>query len=210
MRALRRGLAGSAESFPQDVQELQYYFQPAQPGQPVRAVPGAGLDVPIWLLGSSLFSAQLAAQLGLPFAFASHYAPDDLQRALEIYRRTFKPSAALERPHAMAGIGVFAADSDAGARRLFTSAQLQFLNLMRGRPGPLNPPVDDIEALWTPLEKARIQHSLSCSVVGSPETVARGLREFVDDTGVDELIVTAQIYDHAARVRSFEIVAQAF
>lgn len=209
MRALRRGLAGSAESFPQDVQELQYYFQPAQPGQPVQAVPGAGLEVPIWILGSSLFGAQLAAQLGLPYAFASHFAPDELQRALAVYRRTFRPSAALERPYAMAALGVFAADTEVEAQRLFSSAQQQFLYLMRGRPGPLRPPVDDMDALWTPLERARIQHSLSCSAVGDPEQVRRGMRAFVEETGVDELIITAQIFDHAARLRSFEIAAAA-
>lgn len=208
MRALRRDLT-SADTFPRDVQELQHYFEPAQPGQAVQAVPGAGLDVPIWILGSSLFGAQLAAQLGLPYAFASHFAPDELHRALDIYRRTFRPSAALEQPYAAAAMGVFAADDEGVARRLFTSAQQQFLYLMRGRPGPLQPPVEDMDALWTPLERMRIQHTFSCSAVGNPEQVRSGMRKFIEETGVDELIITAQIFDHAARVRSFEIAAAA-
>jgi luciferase family oxidoreductase group 1 len=206
MRALRRGL-NSADTFPQDVQELQYYFQPAQPGQAVQAVPGAGLEVPVWILGSSLFGAQLAAQLGLPYAFASHFAPDELQRALDVYRRTFRPSAVLEKPYAMAAMGVFAADTEAEARRLFTSAQQQFLYLMRGKAGPLRPPVDDMDALWTPLERMRIEHTFACSAVGDAEQVRSGMRAFIEETGVDELMITAQIFDHAARVRSFEIAA---
>lgn len=207
-RALRRSMAGSDDSFPQDVLELQSYFQPAVPGQAVRAVPGAGLNVPLWLLGSSLFSAQLAAQMGLPFAFASHFAPDYLMRALEIYRTTFRPSAQLAEPYAMAGLNVFAAASDDEARRLFTSLQQQFINLRRGTPGPLPPPRDSMDGLWSAAEQQMVEHSLAFAVVGSPATVARGLTDFIAATGVDELMVTGQIFDHQARLRSFEIVAE--
>jgi luciferase family oxidoreductase group 1 len=206
-RALRRGALNSADTFPQDVQELQAYFHPVVPGQVVQAVPGGGLAVPIWLLGSSLFSAQLAAALGLPFAFASHFAPDHLDQALAIYRHDFQPSAALDKPYAMAAIGVIAADTDAEARRLMTSLQQNFLNLRRGTPGPLPPPVDSMDALWSPGEKAGVEHTFSEAVAGSPETVKRGLAAFLQRTKVDELMVTAAIYDHAARVKSFEIVA---
>jgi luciferase family oxidoreductase group 1 len=206
-RALRRHLGDSGESFPQDVLELQSYFQPAEPGQAVRAVPGAGLDVPIWLLGSSLFSAQLAAELGLPFAFASHFAPAYMQSALQLYRARFKPSPSLERPYAMIGVNLFAADTDAEAKRLFTSVQQQFLNLVRGMPGQLNPPVDSMEGLWLPEEKAHIERSLACSAVGSPGAVREGLRRILAETGADELMLTALMYDHAARLHSFEIAA---
>lgn len=207
VQALRRDPAAGAESFPQDVQELQAYFQNAVPGQRVRAVPGEGLNVPIWLLGSSLYSAQLAAALGLPFAFASHFAPDDLIRALDIYRARFQPSEALSKPYAMAALNAVAADTDAEARRLLTSVQQQFLSLRRGNPGQLPPPVDDIHALASPAELAGADHMLSCAVVGSPETVRDGLDAFIARTGVDEVMVTAHIYDHDARLRSFEIVA---
>jgi luciferase family oxidoreductase group 1 len=207
-RALRRNLQDSPDTFPEDVLELQAYFEPATPGQAVQAVPGAGLKVPLWLLGSSLFSAQLAAKLGLPFAFASHFAPTYLQQALHIYRSQFTPSATLERPYAMVAVNVFAADSECEALRLFTSLQQQFLNLIRGTPGQLRPPVDDMTPLWSPPEQARVDHSLACSIVGEPEAVSDGLNRLVDETGADELIVTAQIYDHAARLRSFEIVAE--
>jgi luciferase family oxidoreductase group 1 len=198
----------SADTFPEDVVELQAYFKTAAPDQAVRAVPGAGADVPIWLLGSSLFSAQLAAALGLPFAFASHFAPDDLEAALALYRRQFRPSENLAKPHAMAAIGVFAADTDEAAARLVTSQQLNFLNLRRGRPGPLPPPVDTLEGRWTPAEKAMVAHAFREGVVGSRETVRRGIEAFLRRTAVDELMITAAIYDHAARVRSFEIVAE--
>jgi len=207
-RALRRSMGDSGDSFPQDVLELQSYFRPAQPGQAVRAVPGAGLDVPIWLLGSSLFSAQLAAELGLPFAFASHFAPAYLQSAIDIYRSRFKPSAQLQRPYVAVGVNLFAADDDATARRLFTSLQQQFVNLVRGVPGQLSPPVDSMEGLWSPDEKSHIDRSLSCSAVGSPETVAAQLRAIEESTGADELMLTALMYDHAARLHSFEIAAQ--
>jgi len=207
-RALRRHLGDSGESFPQDVLELLSYFQPAQPQQAVRAVPGAGLDVPIWLLGSSLFSAQLAAELGLPFAFASHFAPAYMQSAIDLYRTRFKPSAALDRPYVMIGVNLFAADDDATAKRLFTSLQQQFLNLVRGMPGQLSPPVDGMEGLWAPDEKSHIDRSLACSAVGSPQTVATQLRAIRERTGADELMLTALIHDHAARLHSFEIAAK--
>jgi luciferase family oxidoreductase group 1 len=207
-RALRRERINSADFFPQDLLELQSYFGPVEPGQTVQAVPGAGLKVPIWLLGSSLFSAQLAALLGLPYAFASHFAPTDMMAALNLYRNEFKPSESLERPYTMAGINVFAASGDAEAARLFTSLQQQFVNLRRGVPGPLNPPVDTMEGRWSAFEKAGVEQALRESVVGSPETVRQGLESFLDRTGVDEVLVTASIFDHALRLRSFEIVAE--
>ncbi|MEO7415156.1 MAG: LLM class flavin-dependent oxidoreductase [Opitutaceae bacterium] len=206
-RALRRGHLNSADTFPQDVQELQSYFRPAQSGQAVRAVPGAGLPVPIWLLGSSLFSAQLAAALGLPYVFASHFAPDHLDEALTLYREGFRSSEALQQPYAMAAIGVCAAATDAEATRLFTSLQQNFLNLRRGTPGPLPPPVDSMEGRWSPVERVGIQHAFREAVVGSPETVQRGIEAFLLRTRVDELMITAAIFDHAARLRSFELVA---
>lgn len=203
--ALRRG--ESADAFPQDVKELQMYFRPAEPGQPVRAVPGAGLEVPIWILGSSLFGAQLAAAYGLPFAFASHFAPDHLLEALKLYRAGFRPSKQLEKPYAMIGLNVFAADTDAEAARLFTSLQQAILNLRRGNPGELLPPVDTLGAEWSPWEIAAIDQMISYSVVGSPATVRKGLERVLEETQADEIMITAQIYDHAARLRSFEIVA---
>jgi luciferase family oxidoreductase group 1 len=206
-RALRRGSNLDADSFPDDVMELQAYFREPAAGQLIRAVPGAGLKVPIWLLGSSLFSAQLAAALGLPFAFASHFAPDLLHDALQLYRAQFKPSASLAAPYAMAGISVFAADTEAEARRLFTSLQMQWVNLRRGRPGPLNPPVDSLDDFWSRAERAGVEHALRYAIVGAPEAVGRGLQAFASDTGADELMITAQIHDHVARLRSYEIVA---
>ncbi|MGK3991358.1 LLM class flavin-dependent oxidoreductase [Sorangium sp. So ce136] len=207
-RALRRNLAGDVDGFPQDVLELMGYFRPAEPGQPVRAVPGAGLDVPIWILGSSLFGAQLAAALGLPYAFASHFAPGQLMQAIALYRREFRPSAQLAQPRLMLGFNVFAADTDEEARLLWSSLQQAFINLRRGRPGPLPPPVEGFERELGPMERAGLEQALSCSAVGSPETVRRGLEAFIERTRADELMVTSQIFDHAARVRSFEITAQ--
>ena len=207
-RALRRGKADTSDHFPQDVVELQNYFRATQPGQVVQAVPGAGLDVPIWLLGSSLFSAQLAAQLGLPFAFASHFAPDHLMEALDVYRSGFCPSAVLAQPYAMAAIGVYAADTDHAAARLFTSLQQSFLHLRRGVPGQLPPPVDDMRTVWSLLESRMVNHAFREAVVGAPPTIKSGLAAFIQRTGVDELMVTSAIYDHAARRRSFELVAQ--
>ena len=206
-RALRRNLAGAVDDFPRDVSELLSYFAPARPGQLVRAVPGEGLRVPVWLLGSSLYGAQLAALLGLPFAFASHFAPDYLTEALDIYRREFRPSEALEAPYAMPCVNVIAADTDEEARRLFTSLEQAFINLRRGRPGPLPPPADPAEGHWSEVERAGVSRALRRSAVGSPETVRRWLNAFVKETQADEIMLTAQIYDRAARLRSFEIVA---
>jgi luciferase family oxidoreductase group 1 len=207
-RALRRGSKSTDEEFPSDVKELQSYFEPAEEGQQIRAVPGAGLRVPIWLLGSSLFSAQLAAMMGLPFAFASHFAPADLIQALALYRRRFTRSKELERPYAIVGVNVIAADTDAEARRLFTSHQQAFTLLRRGMPGQIPPPIDDIEKYWTPAEKTMASQSLACSFVGSSMTVERGLSEFIEATKADELMVTGIIYDQGARLRSFEIAAE--
>jgi luciferase family oxidoreductase group 1 len=208
-RALRRGQVETADTFPRDVMELQAFFQPATVGQPLRAVPGAGLSVPIWLLGSSLFSAQLAAALGLPFAFASHFAPDLLGQALEVYRGEFRPSASLKKPYAMAAIAVYASETDAQAQRLFTSLQQSFVNLRRGTPSQLPRPVDSMEGHWTDFEKIGVTQAFREAVVGSPETVRRGISDFVRRTSVDELMVTAAIFEHEARLRSFEIIAQA-
>jgi luciferase family oxidoreductase group 1 len=207
-RALRRDVATSAEQFPQDVQELLSYFAPPQPRQRIRAVPGAGLDVPVWLLGSSLFSAQLAAMLGLPFAFASHFAPDDMLQALDLYRGRFEPSQYLDRPHAMLAANVLAADTDAQARRQFTSQQQSFINLRRGMPGQVPPPIDDMDAYWSPAEKAMVDRSLAVSFVGSSQTVERQLGAFLDATRPDELMITAHISDQAARLRSIERIAE--
>lgn len=205
--ALRRG-PESAERFPQDVLELQSLLGPEQPGQQIRAVPGVGTEVPLWILGSSLFGAQLAAALGLPFAFASHFAPGSLIPALEIYRERFQPSAQLERPYAMVGANVVVADSDAEATCLFTTIQQQFAHLQRGDPGRLRPPVDDIDAYWTPQEKLRAQHMLACSFVGDPGTVRAGLARFLEQTQADEIMVAAPIYHHPARLASFRLLAE--
>src|SRR5688572_11481581 len=209
-RALRRNLGSSGDTFPQDLAELMGYLGPAAPGQAVRAIPGQGTNVPIYLLGSSDFSAQLAARLGLPFAFASHFAPDYIDVALELYREQFRPSDQLARPYAMVGVNVIAADTDAAARRLFTSLQQQFLNLIRGTPGEVPPPVDSMHGRWLPHEQAQVEHMTHFSVVGSVTTVRDGLARLLDRTGADELILTAQIHDHAARLRSFELAAEAF
>ena len=206
LRALRRDPA-SAEHFPQDVLELQSFLGPVQPGQAVQAVPGGGLEVPIWILGSSLFGAQLAGMLGLPYAFASHFAPDALVPALAAYRAHFKPSRQLDRPHAMVGVNVIAADTDATGRRLFTSIQQSFTNLFRGTRGQLQPPIDDIDAYWSPGERAQASDMLACSFVGSAATVRQGLARFIVETGADELMVASAIHDPAARIRSYEILA---
>ncbi len=207
LRALRRD-PRIAENFPQDVMELQALLGPVQPGQIVRAVPGADTNVPLWILGSSLFGAQLAAALGLPYAFASHFAPDALMPALQVYRETFQPSAQLDRPYAMVACNVIAADTDAEARRLFTSSQQAFTNMMRGTRGRLQPPIDDIETYWTPPEKAQASRMLACAFVGAPATIQPELQRFLAETAADELIVAAAIYDHEARVRSYEILAE--
>ena len=206
LRALRRA-PGAADSFPQDVIELMGWFSAPRPGQPVQAVPGAGLDVPIWILGSSLFGAELAAALGLPYAFASHFAPAAMTEALAHYRTSFRPSDRLERPYAMVGVNVFAAATDAEARRLFTSLQQAFINLRRGHPGPLPRPDERLEDRLSPADRHLIAEMLSQTIVGAPDTVRDGLLAFAERTGADELMLTSQIYDHSARLQSFEIVA---
>ena len=205
-RALRRDWS-DPDQFPRDVLELQALLGPVQPDQAIVAVPGAGSQVPLWILGSSLYGAQLAAALGLPYAFASHFAPDALLAALAEYRNRFQPSAQLERPYAMAGVNVFAADADREAQRLFTSAQQQFTNMVRNRRGKLQPPLEDIESYWTPPEKAHVSAMLKYSFLGSAATVRRGLEEFAGRTAVDELMVVSAIFDHAARLRSYELLA---
>ncbi len=206
--ALRRDRMGTANDFPRDVVELQAYFSDPEPDQAVRAVPGAGLRVPIWLLGSSLFSAQLAAYLGLPYAFASHFAPDHLLSALEAYRTGFRPSDHLERPYAMVGVNVVAADTDEEAEHLFTSMQVRSTDMMRGKRDPIGPPIDDIESYWLPHEKPAVEHKLTHAYVGSAETVNQGLAQLVRETGADELISTVWIYDPDACSRSLEILAE--
>jgi luciferase family oxidoreductase group 1 len=206
-RALRRDWSNPDE-FPQDVLELQALLGPVEPGQAIVAVPGADSRVPLWILGSSLYGAQLAAALGLPYAFASHFAPDALLPALAAYRNGFRPSAQLERPYAMAGVGAYVAPTDAEARRLFTSAQQQFTNMVRNRRGRLQPPIDDMERYWTPHEKAHVESMLRYSFAGAPETVRRALESFVSMTGVDEVMVVSHIFDHAARLRSYELLAE--
>jgi len=206
-RALRRAATAAADNFPDDVAELQKYLGEIEEGQRVRAIPGAGTHAPIWLLGSSLFGAQVAAAMGLPFAFASHFAPADLTAALRLYRNLFKPSAQLQKPYAMVGVNVIAADTDGEAQYQFSSLQQAFTLLRRGTPGKVPPPIDDIEKFWSPMEKAMAQDMLLFSVVGSAETVERGLRRIIDLTQADELILAAHIYDHQVRLRSFEIAA---
>ncbi|AOG03587.1 LLM class flavin-dependent oxidoreductase [Bosea sp. RAC05] len=206
MRAMRRSPM-SSDSFPQDVLELQAYFAPAGPNQAIQAVPGAGLNVPLWILGSSLFGSQLAAELGLPYAFASHFAPDALMQALTVYRERFKPSEQLARPHAMPGINVIAAETDAQARHLATSLQQRFVGMVRGQRGKLQPPIDDIETYWSPNEKAHVAGMLRYAFIGSPDTLKRQLGAFITTTRADEIMVTAPIFDHEARKRSYEILS---
>ena len=207
-RALRRTLEGDVDRFPQDVLELMAWFQPAAEGQRIRAVPGEGQEVPIWILGSSTYGAQLAAQLGLPYAFASHFAPAEMMPAIRIYRDTFQPSDRLSEPYVMLGFNVFAADTDEQARLLFTSVQQAFVNLRSGRPGKLPPPVAGYGEALEPVHQAMLNQALACSAVGSPETVRAQLQAFVDKTRPDEIMVTSQIWDHAARVRSYEMLAE--
>ena len=208
LRALRRA-PESAESFPQDVLELQAYLAPAAPGQRIQAVPAAGTELPIWILGSSNFGAMLAAEFGLPYSFASHFAPDLLLPALDIYRSRFKPSKQLDRPYAMVGVNIVAAPTDAEARRLATTQQMSFANIFRGARGLSQPPIDDIESYWTPMEKAQAMRMLVRSIIGSADTIRAGIDALVAETGADELIVVSDIYEHAARLRSFEIIADA-
>ena len=207
-RALRRNLEAGAETFPQDVVELINYFAPAGPEQRVRAVPGEGQQVEFWILGSSLYGAQLAAMLGLPYAFASHFAPADMDRAIETYRSRFEPSQFLDKPHLMLGINVFAADTEAEARLLFSSLQQAFVAIRTNRRGKLPPPVENYVQTLDPMARALIDQSLSTAVVGDREQVRAGIAAFVERTGADELMVTAQIFDHEARKRSFEILSE--
>lgn len=209
-RVLRRGLAAGGEDFPELLSELRSYFNPeaGTSNNIVRAIPGEGLNVPIWLLGSSGFSAQLAAQLGLPFAFASHFAPDYLMPALELYRSNFRPSAALDKPHVMVGIGITAADTEHVAKWLATSQQQAFLNMIRGRFGQLPPPVDSMDGLWSPHEEAALRRQFGYAVVGDKTQVRDRLQAVIEQTGADELIIASQIYDHQARLRSYEIIAE--
>ena len=206
-QALRRNLNSDPEQFPQDVVELMGYLAPAAPGQRVVAYPGVGTEVPIWILGSSLFGAQVAAALGLPFAFASHFAPAAMLQALEIYRARFQPSRQLERPYVMLGFNIFAADSDAQARFLSTSMQQAFVNLRSGRPSQLPPPVEGYAEQLPPPAKALLADVLSCTAVGSPQTVRAALAAFIQRTKADELMITSQMFDHSARLRSYEIAA---
>jgi luciferase family oxidoreductase group 1 len=207
-QALRRNLASDPDEFPRDVLELADYFS-AQPRQAVRAVPGTGLEVPLWILGSSLFGAQVAAALGLPFAFASHFAPAQMMAAIATYRAQFRPSRQLQRPHVMLGFNVFAADSLAEARFRATSMQQAFVNLRSGRPSQLPPPVEGYLERIGPQERGILEQVLSCASIGTLEIVRSDLRDFLNRTGADELMITCQIFDHAARLRSFEIAAQA-
>ncbi|MFT3744932.1 MAG: LLM class flavin-dependent oxidoreductase [Pyrinomonadaceae bacterium] len=207
MRALRRRL-DAGDEFPEQLQELQYFLKTPVAGQKVRAVPGGGADVQIWLLGSSDFNARLAGQLGLPFSFAAHFSPDNTLPALEIYRRNFRPSEILSEPLAMVAVNIFAADTDREAEKLATSQHQSFLNLIRGTPGKIQPPVDEMEAIWSPAEKAMVQARLGGSIIGGPATVKLGLEKLIAETQADEVIVNAMTFDHAARVRSYEIVAE--
>ncbi|MDO9449794.1 MAG: LLM class flavin-dependent oxidoreductase [Rugosibacter sp.] len=210
-RALRRNLAADENQFPRDVVELMAYFSgtPAtQAGQAVHAIPGEGANVPIWILGSSLFGASLAAALGLPFSFASHFAPAQMQEAIHIYRTQFRPSAQLDTPYVMLGFSVFAAETDDQGHFLASSMQQMILNLRRGRPTTLQPPVDDFLGRLAPHERSMLEEALSCSAIGSPASVRAAMTEFIERTGADELIITCQIFDHAARLRSYEIAAE--
>jgi len=209
LRALRRTPEAS-EMFPQDVLELQAYFAEAQEGQRIQAVPAAGTNVPLWILGSSNFGAMLAGELGLPYSFASHFAPDLLLPALSIYRNRFKPSEQLEKPHAMVGVNIVAAETDEEARRLFTSQQMSFASIFRGARGLTQPPIDDIDSYWTDIEKSQVQRMLARSIVGSPSTVKAGMEALVEETQADELIIVSDVYDHDKRLRSLELIADAW
>ena len=208
-RALRRTLQGDVDNFPQDVMELIHWFAPATEDQRIRANPGEGQDIPVWILGSSTYGAQLAAHLGLPYAFASHFAPSEMMAAIQTYRQTFRPSERLAEPYVMLGFNVFAAETDDQARLLFSSVQQAFVNLRSGRPGKLPPPVEGYEQGLGEAERGMIAQALACSAVGSPATVRREIDAFVARTGADELMITSQIWSHADRVRSLELLADA-
>ena len=205
--ALRRSF-NNADNFPQDVLELQAYLAPSREGQRIHAVPATGTEVPLWILGSSTFGAQLAAELGLPFGFASHFAPDMLMQALEIYRARFKPSAQLAKPHAMVGVNVIAAETDEEARHLATTQQMSFTNIFRGARGLSQPPIADIETYWSPMEKAQAMRMLQLSIIGSRETVKQGLNWLIRETDADELMIVSDIYDHDLRLRSYRMIAE--
>lgn len=206
--ALRRTLQSDGDDFPDLLAELQFFLGDVAPGQKVQAVPGGGTHVPIWLLGSSDFSARLAGRLGLPFSFAAHFSPENTLPALMIYRDSFEPSAVLSEPYAMVALNVFAAETDREAERLATSQHQSFLNLIRGKPGRILPPVDDMDAIWTPDEKRLVQSRLGGSVIGDPEKVRAGLERFAHETAADELMINGMFYEHAARLRSYEIVSE--
>ncbi|WP_050422069.1 LLM class flavin-dependent oxidoreductase [Bradyrhizobium tropiciagri] len=208
LRALRR-TPESAENFPQDVLEVQAFLAAAGPNQRIQAVPAAGTDVPLWILGSSNFGAMLAGELGLPYAFASHFAPQLLNQALQIYRARFKPSEQLAQPYTMVGVNIIAADTDAEARRLATTQQMSFTNIFRGARGLSQPPIDDIETYWSPQERVQAMRMLERSIIGSPETVRAGIDALVAETGADELMIVSDVYDHQKRLRSFELIAKA-
>ncbi|WP_291858310.1 LLM class flavin-dependent oxidoreductase [Bradyrhizobium sp.] len=208
VQALRRTLGG-VDNFPQDVLELQAYFAAVVPGQRVQAVPAAGTDVPLWILGSSTYGAQLAAELGLPYAFASHFAPALLMPALEIYRSRFKPSAQLERPHAMVGVNIIAADTEREARRLATTQQMSFADIFRGARGLSRPPIDDIESYWSPMEKSQAMQMLARSIIGARDTVRTGIDALITETGADELMIVSDVFEHDARLHSFNLIAEA-
>ena len=208
-RALRRDLLGSDDRFPQDVRELQHYFGPIQEGQSVKAIPGANTNIPLWILGSSLYGAQLAAHFGLPYAFASHFAPEQLLEAMSIYRQLFKPSAQLASPYSAFVVNVVAADTDEEAQHLYTTLQQNVIRMRRNTRGQLPPPIADINEFCEPHEKAAADHTLQCSLVGSLETVRSQMRLWLDKTGANEILFTGQIFDHQARLKSFEIAAEA-
>lgn len=208
-QALRRTLDANMDDYPRDVMELMYYFREPEPNQRVRAIPGAGTKVPVWILGSSTYGAQLAAALGLPYGFASHFAPAELDQAVAIYRANYRPSEESPEPYLMVGASVIAAPTDEEARYLFSSQQQAFVNLRTGNPGPLPPPIEGFEENLDPRAKFILAQALSCSIVGSLDTVKRGLKDFAARTGADEIIATANIFDHASRVRSYEIAAAA-
>ena len=208
LQALRRG-PDASEYFPQDVVELRALLGPPQEGQVIHAIPGEDTNVPLWILGSSLYGAQLAAMLGLPYAFASHFAPQALMQAIAVYRERFEPSEQLEKPYVMVGCNAIVADTEEEAKRLFTSPQQNFTRMVRGTRGQLPPPIDDIEAFWTPMEKAQSASMLACSFHGSAATIKDKLAPLIETTGADELMIAAAIWDHKARVRSFELLAEA-
>ena len=206
--ALRRTLTTTSDNFPRDVLEMQHYFRPPEDGQAIRAVPGAGLKVPIWILGSSLYGAQLAAALGLPYAFASHFAPAALMSAIKIYREQFKPSEQLKKPYVMLGMNVVAADTEEEAHFLKSSVLQSSINLRRGAPGKLPPPIENLDSQLLPHERAMLDESQSCSATGTPDMVEQSITDFLEKTNADEIMITTSIYDHTKRLRSFELVAE--